>query len=119
MLFCTVSSSNIQVLTNFFGKYAEALGQVINPHKSTIYGRALYHTNLTHIAISIGFNIGFMPFTYLGVPIFKGKPRRIKLASWKEKMLRYNPTNQKCLAKHAYLLYHYLLLASILVKKYG
>jgi len=46
----------------------------------------------------IGFKIGTLPFTYLGVPIFKGKPKKsyfqpiadkvkVKLAAWKSSLL--------------------------------
>jgi len=46
----------------------------------------------------IGFNIGSIPFTYLGVPIIKGKPKtlyfqplvdkvKLKLSAWKASLL--------------------------------
>jgi hypothetical protein len=92
MLFCKGNSSNIQVLSNFFARYAEISGQVINPQKSTIFVGSMTSTRLQSIADSLGFNIGTLPFLYLGVPIFKGKPKasyfqplvdkiKIKLAS--------------------------------------
>lgn len=51
-------------------------------------------TRLHSLSQALGFSIGSVPFHYLGVPIFKGKPKRIhlqvladkvkaKLASWK------------------------------------
>lgn len=72
MIFCTTSSNNIQVLTRFFDNMLKL--QVKS--KSTIYGGSISHIKLTHIATSICFNIRTIPFTYLGVPIFKGKLRR-------------------------------------------
>jgi len=53
---------------------------------------------LNHVVNLLGFNIGTLPFPYLGVPIFKGKPKaaylkpladkiKIKLASWKASLL--------------------------------
>ncbi|PNX88874.1 ribonuclease H, partial [Trifolium pratense] len=51
------TSSNIQVLSNFFAKYAQISGQVINPQKSTIFAGSLSNDRLHFIASSIGFNI--------------------------------------------------------------
>jgi len=50
------------------------------------------------LANNLGFNIGTLPFTYLGVPIFKGKPKyayfqpiadkiKNKLSAWKASLL--------------------------------
>jgi len=49
----------------------------------------------------LGFNVGSLPFNYLGVPIFKGKPKagyfqpvldkiKTKLASWKASLLSFS-----------------------------
>ncbi|CAJ2637186.1 unnamed protein product [Trifolium pratense] len=100
MLFCKGTSSNIEVLSSFFARYAQISGQYINPHKSTIFAGSITHTRLTSIASSLGFCIGTLPFMYLGVPIFKGKPKavyfqplvdkvKMKLASWKASLLTY------------------------------
>ena len=98
MLFCKASNSNIQALTNLFQKYAQISGQFVNPQKSFIYAGSINHHRLLNIATSTGFNIGSLPFTYLGVPIFRGKPKTIhlqpyvdkvktKLSSWKASLL--------------------------------
>jgi hypothetical protein len=98
MIFCKGSKSNVQVLSQFFAKYAQISGQHISPQKSTIYSGSIPHHRLTNIAHTLGFNIGSLPFVYLGVPIFKGKPKKIflqpvvdkikaKLASWKASLL--------------------------------
>lgn len=98
MIFCKGTSSNIQNLTNLFVKYAQVSGQCVNPNKSSIYAGAIPHQRLTSIASNIGFNIGSLPFTYLGVPIFKGKPKtvhfqslvdriKLKLSAWKASLL--------------------------------
>jgi hypothetical protein len=53
---------------------------------------------LNQITNQIGFNISSLPFTYLGVPIFKGKPKyvhfqpltdkvKMKLSAWKASLL--------------------------------
>jgi hypothetical protein len=98
MLFCKATSSNIQVLSSLFQRYAEASGQHVNPNKSFIFAGSVAHSRLNSIADSLGFNVGSLPFDYLGVPIFKGKPKKIhlqpiadkvksKLAGWKASLL--------------------------------
>lgn len=53
---------------------------------------------MQNIVNFLGFSVGSLPFTYLGAPIFKGRPKcsyfqpiadrvRIKLASWKASLL--------------------------------
>jgi len=98
MIFCKGTSSNINVLKHVFFKYAEASGQFVNPNKSSIYAGSITNHRLNQIAQNIGFSIGSLPFQYLGVPIFKGKPKYIyfqpiadkvkcKLAAWKASLL--------------------------------
>ncbi|GAU23976.1 hypothetical protein TSUD_327770 [Trifolium subterraneum] len=100
MLFCKGTSSNIEVLSCFFARYAQISGQHINPQKSTIFAGSISQIRLTSIANSLGFCIGTLPFMYLGVPIFKGKPKalyfqplvdkvKLKMASWKASLLTY------------------------------
>jgi hypothetical protein len=98
MLFCKASSSNIQALSDLFQRYAEISGQHVNPQKSFIYAGSVIPSRLNNIAATLGFNVGSLPFDYLGVPIFKGKPKKIhlqpfadkvkaKLACWKASLL--------------------------------
>lgn len=98
MIFCKGTSSNINVLKNVFLKYGEASGQFVNPQKSSIYAGSITNHRLNQIAQNLGFTIGTLPFQYLGVPIFKGKPKYIyfnsiadrvkcKLAAWKASLL--------------------------------
>jgi hypothetical protein len=79
-------------------KYAEASGQFVNPRKSFIYAGVVSSQRLHHIATQLGFNIGVLPFVYLGAPIFKGKPKKChlqpiadkiksKLSAWKASYL--------------------------------
>ncbi|GAU50883.1 hypothetical protein TSUD_411120 [Trifolium subterraneum] len=100
MLFCKGTSTNINVLSSFFDRYAQISGQHINPQKSTIFAGSISHVRITSIANSLGFCIGSLPFNYLGVPIFKAKPKalyfqpivdkvKLKLASWKASLLTY------------------------------
>jgi hypothetical protein len=100
MLFCKGTSANIEILSSFFAKYAQISGQHINPQKSTIFAGSISQARIINIASSLGFCIGSLPFLYLGVPIFKGKPKaiyfqplmdkvKLKLASWKASLLSY------------------------------
>jgi hypothetical protein len=98
MIFCKGKNSNIDALLNPFGRYAAMSGQIISPAKSTIYVGSISYSRLLSIAGKLGFNIGSLPFIYLGVPIFKGKPKaihlkpiadkvKVKLAAWKASLL--------------------------------
>jgi len=98
MIFCKGKSSCIQALQSLFIKYAECSGQVINPSKSTIYAGFISNSILASLAHLLSFSIGTLPFLYLGVPIFKGKPKvsyfqplfdkiKLKLSSWKASLL--------------------------------
>jgi len=98
MIFCKGKMSCIQALKQIFIDYANCSGQLINPSKSTMYSGSIPLSRLNSISNMLGFNIGSLPFTYLGVPIFKGKPKaiylqhiadkiKLKLASWKTSLL--------------------------------
>ena len=74
--------------------YVDASGQVINPSKSTIYDGSITQHRFQNIANMLGFKIGTLPFMYLVVPIFRGKPItkylkpitdniKLKIAAWK------------------------------------
>ena len=98
MIFCKGTLSNINCLKQIFFNYAEVSGQLVNPQKSSIFSESISNRRLSQIASSLGFKIGSLPFTYLGVPIFRGKPKKsyfqpiadkfkLKLASWKASLL--------------------------------
>jgi len=98
MIFCKGTKSNIKALKKAFMDYAEASGQLVNPQKSSIYAGSISSSRLNQIANQIGFQIGTLPFTYLGVPIFKGKAKYVyfqplankvksKLSAWKASLL--------------------------------
>ncbi|CAJ2645555.1 unnamed protein product [Trifolium pratense] len=98
MIFCRATLANINILKGLFQRYGEASGQIINPSKSTFYVGSISATRTNRIADMLGFSIGTLPFIYLGVPIFKGKPKachlqpiadriKAKLAAWKASLL--------------------------------
>lgn len=83
---------------HLFNSYAVASGQVINPSKSTVFYGSISAARINQITDLIGFNKGTLHFNYLGVPIFKGKPKRShmqpiadkiksKLSAWKASLL--------------------------------
>lgn len=71
----------------------------MNHSKSSIHARGVVSQHrLNQMVDLLGFSIGSTPFTYLGAPIFKGKPKsayfqpiadqiRLKLANWKATLL--------------------------------
>lgn len=98
MIFCRGTRKNLRALIELFKLYGEASGQIISLNKCTFYSGAIPDWRLHSIANVLGVSAGRLPFTYLGVPIFKGKPKRahllpiadkikLKLATWKGSLL--------------------------------
>jgi len=98
MIFCKGKISSVEALIDLFIRYAECSGQCINPAKSTIFSSSISRSRLEHLVNMLGFNSGNLPFNYLGVPIFKGKPKashlqpiadkiKTKLHSWQAPFL--------------------------------
>lgn len=100
MIYYTSRKSNLQNLKSLFTRYVMASGQCVSPDKSTIFYGAISHARRIRLAQSIGFSLGFMPFMYLGVLVFKGRPKKIhfqsivdrincRLTSWKVVLLSF------------------------------
>jgi hypothetical protein len=98
MLFCNGKISCLNALKNLFVRYANCSGQIINVAKSTIFSGGISQSRLNNIANLFGFTIGYFPFNYLGVPIFKGRLKasyffpiadkiKNKLSAWKASLL--------------------------------
>lgn len=98
MVFCKGKLSVIQALKNLFTDYANCSGQHINPSKSLMFSNSISNSRMNFLVNMLGFSIGTLPFNYLGVPIFKGKPKaaclqpiadkvKLKLAAWKASLL--------------------------------
>lgn len=68
-------SNNINILQSIFERYANISGEQINPNKSTIYTGSISIWRQDILATLLEFSIGFLPFTYLGIPIFKERPK--------------------------------------------
>ena len=98
MVFCNRKTFGLQALQDLFKEYALSSGQMISSNKSTIYSGSISPSRVLNIADRLGFRLGSLPFTYLGAPIFKGKPKEIhlqpiadkiklKLSTWKASLL--------------------------------
>lgn len=77
-----------------FRDYAEVSGQHLGLEKCKFYVGSMSASRIVSISRFLGFSAGHLPFTYLGVPLFKVKPKRMdfepivdkiktKLAGWK------------------------------------
>jgi hypothetical protein len=97
-IFCKGNLSGIKALKTLFSQYALESGQVISPNKSTIFTGSITPGRLALIVQDLNFKVGSIPFNYLGVPIFKGKPKasyfqpiadkvKQKLSAWKASLL--------------------------------
>jgi hypothetical protein len=98
MIFCKGNLNGLKELKSLFNRYALESGQVINNSKSTIISGSITPRRLELMVQLLNFSIGSLPFNYLGVPIFKGKPRvchlqpiadriKLKLLAWKASLL--------------------------------
>jgi len=98
MIYCKGKSSSLIALRDLFNRYALSSGQIINTSESTIFSSSISQSRLAQIVDFLHFNIGSLPFNYLGVPIFKGKPKvchlqpiadkiKLMLSNWKASLL--------------------------------
>jgi hypothetical protein len=98
LVFCKGNLSGIKALKGLFDLYAQESGQVINSSKSTILSSSITPGRLELIVQVLNFKLGAVPFNYLGVPIFIGRPKTIhlqpiadkvkqKLSAWKASLL--------------------------------
>jgi hypothetical protein len=98
MLFCSGKTSCLNALKDLFVIYANTSGQLINAAKSTLYCGGISQSRIHNMVNLLGFKVGSFPFNYLGVPIFKGRPKacyffpiadkiKNKLSAWKASLL--------------------------------
>jgi ribonuclease HI len=98
LIFCKGNLAGLRNLKDLFSQYALESGQVINSSKSTIFSGSITPGRLNLIVQLLNFELGSLPFDYLGVPIFKGKPKSLhlqpvadkikqKLSAWKASLL--------------------------------
>ncbi|XP_058726377.1 uncharacterized protein LOC131597717 [Vicia villosa] len=98
LLLCKGNIRNINLLKEVFLSYFMASGQLVNPNKSFVYAGAIPSNVLQSILDLTGFSQASFPFTYHGVPLFKGRVKEAflqpvadkivsKLAAWKGSVL--------------------------------
>lgn len=98
LVFCKVNKKSLQNLMSLFHSYGQASSQLLSHEKCRFYAPNMSPPRCASISSTVGFSQGQLPFIHLGVPIFRGKPRRIycqgiankvvnKLASWKGGLL--------------------------------
>jgi len=98
MVFCKGKNSSLLDLKDLFTRYVACSVQIINTNKLSIYSGGISNDRINSIVNMLGFQIGYLPFNYLGAPIFKGRPKVIyfqpiadkikgKLATWKASFL--------------------------------
>lgn len=98
MVFCKGTKRNLAALMSLFHEYGEASGQHLSLGKCKFFVGSMSPARKVQLRNFLGFSYGSIPFTYLGVPIFHGKPKRIhlqpiadriknKLSLWKGSLL--------------------------------
>ena len=77
LIFCKASKVNLQRLVNIFHEYGSISGQDVNWNKSEIFfGNSISFARMNSLCSIAGFWRGSLPFTYLGVPLFIGAPKK-------------------------------------------
>ena len=100
MLFCRADKRNLKQVLKILQSYGQVSGQIMNCAKSKVYFGQGAKQRKAAITSILGMTEGSTPFTYLGVPIFKGKPRcfhlqfiadkvKSKLEGWFGKLLSF------------------------------
>lgn len=75
MVYCNGRQSTLTALRNVFSRYASCSGQFFNVDKSIVFASFISHAKLHRMTLQVGFRIDILPFWYLGIPIFRGKPK--------------------------------------------
>ncbi|KAK9930542.1 hypothetical protein M0R45_027578 [Rubus argutus] len=84
-----VSSGNkdgLKNLLDFIDEYGFNSGQLVNKTKSQVFLGKFALTRRPLIYKWLGIPIGALPFTYLGVPIFSGRPKRLHFQGLADKV---------------------------------
>ncbi|KAF1894368.1 hypothetical protein Lal_00027127 [Lupinus albus] len=74
-------------LKSLIRDYGQSSGQTTNPDKCRFYTGHASARKINYLASLLGFSVGQSPFTYLGVPLFVGKPTNIHLQPIVDKIL--------------------------------
>ncbi|KAL8534507.1 hypothetical protein ACS0TY_010503 [Phlomoides rotata] len=80
LIFCEASRGNARCLKTILDTYASLSGQVFNPDKSKAYfGKHVSTRNKAFFRDTLLIGSTSLPFTYLGVPLFRGAPKAVHL----------------------------------------
>ncbi|KAM7517189.1 hypothetical protein LguiA_006772 [Lonicera macranthoides] len=74
IIFCNASLPTVKTLMQLLDDYGAASGQFVNKTKSHIVLGDITQRRQQHLKEITGMNVLVLPFTYLGVPVFRGKP---------------------------------------------
>jgi hypothetical protein len=94
MVFIQGNATYMRALMRFMEEYACNSGQEVNKDKSLLFLGTFAVPWQHNIQSIMGIKVGTLPFTYLGLPIFRGRPKsvyflaiidkfRSKLSAWK------------------------------------
>ncbi|KAL8543153.1 hypothetical protein ACS0TY_003884 [Phlomoides rotata] len=88
VFFCRASRRNARCLKGILDKYASLSGQVFNPDKSkTYFGKHVSSQNKAYFRATLSIGSDALPFTYLGVPLFKGAPKAAHLRGTADRII--------------------------------
>lgn len=79
MIFCRGDSKSLLAIDKLLKDYASCPRQFCNNLKSLIYAGGISFNRHKRLTYLIGFNMASPPLTYLGAPIFIGRPKVIHL----------------------------------------
>ncbi|XP_058732785.1 uncharacterized protein LOC131604357 [Vicia villosa] len=73
LLFSKGDVASIQMLMNTLQVFSNSIGLIVNPSKCFVYMGAVDDSTKEQILSTTGFNLGQLPFRYLGVPLSSKK----------------------------------------------
>lgn len=76
LILCKGDIRSLEALMKIFHEYGEASVQYLNPNICKYFTGNISSTKSARISSILGFSVGSFPFNYLGVHIFRGKPRK-------------------------------------------
>lgn len=97
-IFCRGTKKGLDSLMNLLRLYGDASGQIINLENCQFFDGSLSNRKVIAIKSQLSFPMRSIPFPYLGIPIFEGKPCsshlrpiadciKLKLLSWKGSLI--------------------------------
>lgn len=79
MIFSRASRKSLSNLLKLFSSYEQASGHVISKDKSKFFVGNMSQVRKRSVSDLLDFSVGLVPFIYLGIPFFKGKPKRMHM----------------------------------------